>query len=156
SPPLNVWYQLFNGSGSEPVRFVAVNNAPMVATIYRNSDFVFNTPYHFADRFDGRDNYFSADFVESVVEDMAVNFIPDVYAVPLTSHEERGRGYSRLGINLSGNAMVGHIGSFEVGTYKNVHRHHGGAQVIVLGGRGYSLMWPAEGDFERDVVRADW
>jgi hypothetical protein len=156
SPPLNVWYQLFNGSGSEPVRFVAVNNAPMVANIYRSSEFVFNTPYHFADRFDGRDNYFSSDFSQSEEEDTAVNFIPDAYALPLPSHEERGRGYSRLGINLSGNAMAGHIGSFSVGTYKNVHRHTGGAQVIVLGGQGFSLMWPSEGDFDKDLVRVDW
>ena len=156
SPPLNVWYQLFNGSGSEPVRFAAVSNAPMIANIYRNSDFIFNTPYHFADRFDGRDNYFSSEFEKSEEEDTSVNFIPDVYAVPLTSHEERGRGYSRLGISLSGNAMAGHIGSFAVGTYKKIHRHGGGAQVIVLGGTGYSVMWPAEGDPERDLVRADW
>ena len=138
------------------MRFVAVNNAPMVANIYRSSDFIFHTPYHFADRFDGRDRYFSSDFGESEEEDTAVNFIPDAYAVPLPSHEERGRGYSRSGINLSGNAMAGHIGSFTVGTYKNVHRHTGGAQVIILGGQGFSLMWPSEGDFDKDLVRVDW
>jgi uncharacterized RmlC-like cupin family protein len=152
SPPLNVWYQMYNGSGSEPVRFVAVNNAVMMVNIFRNADVLFNTPYHFTDRFDGRENYFDSTFRDSEEEDKAVNFIPDVYAVPLVSHEERGRGYSRLGINLSGNAMNGHIGAFEVGTYKKAHRHGGGAQVIILSGQGFSLMWPRDGE----MVRVDW
>ncbi len=152
SPPLNVWYQLFNGSGAEPARIVAVNNAPMIVNIFRNADFIFNTPYEFTDRFDGRVDYFSTDFRPSEEEDTAVNFIPDVYAVPLTSYEDRGRGYSRLGVNLSGNRMAGHIGAFEVGTYKKAHRHGGGAHVIILSGQGFSLMWPRDGD----ILRIDW
>jgi quercetin dioxygenase-like cupin family protein len=145
SPPLNTWHQMFNGSGTEKVRWVAASNAPMVFNIFRNPDFVFNAPYAFEERFDGRNNYFDTEFRASEEEDTSVNFIPDVFAVPLTSHEERGRGYSRLGINLSGNAMNGHIGSFEVGTYKKAHRHGGGAQVIILDGIGFSLIWPPDG-----------
>jgi gentisate 1,2-dioxygenase len=81
-----------------------------------------------------------------------VNFIPDVDAVQLDYHPERGIGFSRLGIHLSGNSMVGHIMAIESGTYKKAHQHGPGAQVIVLGGKGYSLMWPPGGKF----VRFDW
>src|SRR5579871_5063678 len=152
SPPLNTWHQMYNVSSSEPVRFVATNNAPMLMNIFRNGDFVFSAPYDFIERFDGRPDYFDTQFRASQEEDTAVNFIPDVYAVPLTSHEERGRGYSRLGINLSANAMAGHIGSFEVGTYKKAHRHQGGAQVIILEGEGFSLLWLSSGE----LTRIDW
>jgi len=48
--------------------------------------------------------------------------------------------------------MVGHIMAIESGTYKKAHQHGPGAQVIVLDGKGYSLMWPPGGKF----VRFDW
>jgi gentisate 1,2-dioxygenase len=70
----------------------------------------------------------------------------------LDYHPDKGIGFSRLGVNLSGNAMVGHIMQVESGTYRKAHRHAAGAQVIVLAGKGYSLMWPPGGD----VVRVDW
>ena len=152
SPPLNVRHQHFNGSSLEPVRFVAVNNAPLIVNVYKLPDFIFSAPYDFSNRFSGQRDFFSSDFKPSDLEDKAVNFIPDVYAVPLNDHPDRGVGFSRLGIHLSGNSMVGHIMAIQSGTYKKAHRHHSGAQVIVLGGKGYSLMWPPGGKF----VRVDW
>lgn len=152
SPPLNSKYQHFNGSAAEPVRFVAVNNAPLVFNIFRSADFIFNAPYEFTERFAGQADFFSSELKPGELEDRTVNFIPDVYSVQLDYHPERGIGFSRLGIHLSGNSMVGHIMAIESGTYKKAHRHSAGAQVIVLSGEGYSLMWPPGGEF----VRFDW
>ncbi len=151
SPPLNARHQHFNGS-TEPVRFVAVNNAPLIFNTYNSADFIFNVPFEFTNRFAGQKDFFSTEFKPGEIEDTSVNFIPDVYAVQLNYHPERGIGFSRLGIYLSGNSMVGHIMSIESGTYKKAHRHQAGAQVIVLDGKGYSLMWPAGGN----IVRVDW
>ena len=151
SPPLNVKHQHFNGS-SEPVRFVAASNAPLVFNTYKSAEFVFNNSFQFADRFAGQKDFFSTELRPSDLEDKAVNFIPDVYAVELTRYPERGVGFSRLGIHLSGNAMVGHIMAIESGTYKKAHRHAAGAQVIVLAGKGYSLMWPPGGE----IVKVNW
>lgn len=152
SPPLNTKHQHFNGSSSEPVRFVAVNNAPLIVNVFKLPEFIFDAPFDFTNRFSGQRDFFSSDFKPSDLEDTAVNFIPDVDAVPLNDHPERGVGFSRLGIHLSGNSMVGHIMAIKSGTYKKAHRHHAGAQVIVLRGKGYSLMWPPGGDF----IRVDW
>ena len=58
--PLNCWYQHFNGSGQEPVRFVAVTNAPTVINRYDDLDFIFNCPYDFKNRFSGEPDYFSS------------------------------------------------------------------------------------------------
>ncbi len=152
SPPLNSRHQHFNGSATEPVRFVAVNNIPLMFNVFKSADFIFNMPFEFTNRFAGQKDFFSSEFKPSELEDTSVNFIPDIYAVQLDYHPERGIGFSRLGIHLSGNSMVGHIMAIESGTYKKAHRHHAGAQVIVLSGKGYSLMWPPGGDF----VRVDW
>jgi hypothetical protein len=48
--------------------------------------------------------------------------------------------------------MNSHISQFPVGTYKKAHAHGPGAHVIILGGEGYSMMWP-EGEEPR---RYDW
>ncbi|MGH7832259.1 MAG: ethanolamine ammonia lyase-activating protein [Candidatus Binatia bacterium] len=152
SPPLNVKHLHFNGSASEPARFAAANNLPLIMNVYNSPEFVFNTPFEFRHRFAGQKDFFSSEMKPGELEDRTVNFIPDLYSVQLDYHPERGVGFSRLGIHLSGNSMVGHIMAIESGTYKKAHRHGSGAQVIVLGGKGYSLMWPPGGEF----VRVDW
>ncbi len=153
SPPLNTRFQHFNGSATEPVRFVAANNAPLIFNIFGSADFIFNAPYEFSDRFSGESDYFSAEMKPGVLEDTSVNFIPDADAVQLTKYPTRGAGFSRLGISGSNNtAMIGHIMQIESGTYRKPHRHGPGAQVVVLEGKGYSLMWPPGGEF----VKVDW
>src|SRR5881628_4096267 len=39
SPPLNVKHQHFNGSATEPVRFVAPSNAPIIFNAFASADF---------------------------------------------------------------------------------------------------------------------
>ncbi|MGH7875109.1 MAG: hypothetical protein ACREQO_23190 [Candidatus Binatia bacterium] len=152
SPPLNVRHQHHNGSATEPVRFATANNLPLIMNIYKSADFVFNAAYEFNDRFAGQKDFFDSDLKPGEEEDRVVNFIPDLNAVTLDPHPERGIGFSRLGIHLSGNSIVGHIMAIESGTYKKAHRHGAGAQVIVIGGKGYSLMWHPG----REMVRVDW
>jgi uncharacterized RmlC-like cupin family protein len=154
SPPLNVRHQHHNGSATEPVRFATANNFPLIMNIYKSADFVFNAAHEFIDRFAGQKDFFNAELKAGEEEDRVVNFIPDINAVQLEPHPERGIGFSRLGIHLSGNSMVGHIMAVESGTYKKAHRHGPGAQVVVIAGTGYSLMWfPGK---EKEMVRVDW
>lgn len=152
SPPLNTVHQHFNGSRAKPVRLIAVNNAPLVFNIFNSPDFVFNSQYEFSDRFSCKAVFFTSVFSAGTIEDLKVNFIPDAYSVKLDSHPERGKGFSRIGIQMSGNSMVGHIMQIKSGTYKKLHRHHAGTHIIVLAGKGYTLMWPPKGD----RIRIDW
>ena len=55
--PLNCWHRHFNGSGQEPVRYVAVTNGPSVMNLYDDPNFVFNTAYDFKNRFAGEPDY---------------------------------------------------------------------------------------------------
>ncbi len=155
SPPLNTWRQHFNGSGSKPARFLAVTSAPPIINLFRDLDFVFANPFAFKSRFDADPEGFSGTADTFIVKGRTVwdtNFIADVRAMQLYSWAERGAGGSNVMIELAENGMGAHISEFPVGTYKKAHRHGPGAHVTIIGGKGYSLMWP-EGEEPR---RFDW
>ncbi len=149
--PLNCWHQHFNGSGSEPARFVAVTNAPPIINLYEDVDFVFNTSHDFKERFAGEPDYFSNKGEQKGFL-LTTNFVPDAPNIPLITAKERGAGGGHIRFNMAKGSMNSHISQFPVGTYKKGHAHGPGAHVIILGGQGYSLMWP-EGEEPR---RYDW
>ena len=145
--PLNCWHQHFNSSGKEPVRFVAVTNAPPIMNVYEDAEFVFNTKYDFKGRFDGESDYFAAKS-ETQGFKLVTNFVPDAVNLPLITAKERGAGGGHIRFNFAKSSMNAHISQFPIGTYKKGHRHGPGAHVIILSGEGYSLMWP-EGEEPR-------
>lgn len=149
--PLNTWHQHFNGSGQKPARYVAVTNAPMVMNLYEDTNFVFNTPYEFNNRFLGESDYFEAKKSTKGFL-LETNFVADARSLPLISAKERGAGGGHIRFNLAKSTMNAHISQFSVGTYKKGHRHGPGAHVIILSGKGYTLMWP-EGEKPK---RYDW
>jgi oxalate decarboxylase/phosphoglucose isomerase-like protein (cupin superfamily) len=151
--PLNARYQHFNGSGSEPARYFSVTNSCFMMNLFHNLDFIFNDDYAFTDRFDpGVDDYFSGKGEIHGRFFMTTNFVADTHTVTLKDYSERGAGGTNMKFDLAGQTMGCHISEFPVGTYKKGHKHGPGAHVIVLGGQGYSLLWP-EG---QEIQRVDW
>ena len=151
--PLNAHYQHFNSSGVEPARYYAVTNRCFVMNLFHNVDYVFNSDYVFADRFEPEAaDYFSG---EGKVQDrlfMTTNFVPNVLTMGLRDYSARGKGSSNIKFNLAEQTMGAHISQFPVGTYKKCHRHGPGAHVIILSGQGYSNMWPAG----QQPMRIEW
>ncbi|HZS63158.1 MAG TPA: hypothetical protein VFA53_01470 [Xanthobacteraceae bacterium] len=155
SPPINTWRQHFNASGTKPARFLAVTSAPFVINLLRNLDFILDNPFTFNERFEATPESFSGAGEAYMGKRMHVwdtNFVPDVRNLELFRWDERGAGGSSVAIELAENSMAAHISQFPVGTYKKAHRHGPGAHVIIIGGEGYSLMWP-EG---APIQRFDW
>ncbi len=145
SPPMNTYRQHFNGSGSKPARLFVVTSAPPIINMFRNLDFVLNNAFAFSDRFDEDPDSFSGkgeSYQVKAVQVWDTNFVADVRTIPLVERKNRGAGGSFLGIELAENSMTAHISEFPVGTYKKAHRHGPGAHVVIIGGEGYSLMWP--------------
>ena len=56
--PLNCHYQHFNGSGTEPARYLAVTTAPIMMNLMRNDDFIFNNDAVFPERFNSEEKLF--------------------------------------------------------------------------------------------------
>ena len=152
SPPLNTWYQHFNGQGGKPVRFLAMTNAPTVMNLFHNVDFVFNCDYPFTDRYNGEPDYFSRGGKALSELFWDTNFIQDVRSFELKEAKKRGGGGRMIMLEIANNLMAAHISQFSVGTYKKAHRHGPGAHVVILRGEGYSLMWP-DG---KEIQRYDW
>jgi mannose-6-phosphate isomerase-like protein (cupin superfamily) len=153
SPPINCYYQHYNGSGEEPARLFTVTNAPMVINMFRNADFAFADKYVFADRFAGEEDYFSGSGEEIGRDGWISNFVPDIRSFTLIERigNRAIRDVHRV-FMMANNQMAMHCSEFETGTYKKAHRHGVGAHVIVLSGTGYSLLW-REGEEQQKV---DW
>ena len=153
SIPLNAWHQHFNGQGNETVRFIGYTNAPSVFNIYHNYDFVFNNPYQFTDRFRGEEGYFSGK--GAALPDKRVwdtSFIADIEKLQFHDWTRKGPGATNVELEFCDNIISAHITRSPVGAYKKAHRHGLGADILVLEGKGYSLMW-LEGT---EMERYDW
>ncbi len=153
--PLNTRYQNFNGSGTEPVRYIAVTNAPPMMRLFKDDKFIFNTDYKFESRYSGEDDYFSGNgklFKRRVWQS---NFIANAPDMLLYSRDNRGAGGIHAALELANNNTKCHISEFPVGTYKKAHRHGPGAHLVLLSGSGgYSLVWTKED--RSDMIKCDW
>jgi len=89
SPPLNAWYQHYNGQGDKPVRLLAMTNAPTVLNLYHNIDFVFNCDYRFTDRYAGEEDFFSGRAKVPGEGFHDTNFIRDVRSYELPDRNDK-------------------------------------------------------------------
>jgi mannose-6-phosphate isomerase-like protein (cupin superfamily) len=152
SVPLNAWYQMFNGSGSEPLRYMSVTNLPPMLRLFQNEEFIFNNPFQFRDRFSGEAGYFSGEGKLYRGRKWQTNFVPDAANLKLYGWKERGAGGVNAMLELPQSHLAAHISQFPVGTYKKAHRHGPGAHLVIMGGQGFSLLWQQPDDRRR----ANW
>lgn len=141
SPPLNTHYQHRNTDPDKPARLFVVNNAPLVMSLFHDERFVFNNEFVFDKRYKGEMGYFDkpAEYLGSRLS--RINLIRDLCQLDLYNWEMRGKGAKTTFLSLSDNTLAAHVSSFDVGTYKKAHRHGAGAHVVMLDGKGYSLLW---------------
>jgi len=146
APPLNLNHRLVNG-GREPVKFLAVTNAPLMMDVLHNEEFIFNCPFWFSDRYRGEEDYFSVGqkrYEEGMQHVWETNFIPDVRSVSVDAREVKGAGVQITQFELSGNGLIGHIAQWPAGSYQKAHYHGPGAVLFGLQSSGYVLLWNKE------------
>ena len=128
--------------------------------IFQDAQFLFQNDYLFENRFSGRydwsDSFFSNDPSEvdteyldgdAVEHNYETNFVRDVRAMPLEDMPEaisRGEGLRQRKLFLANNTMLTFAHEYQPATYTKGHRHMGGYHVVIIGGSGYTLMWPPD------------
>lgn len=153
--PLNCQYQIFNGSGQDPVRLSCTNNAPITINLYHNLNFVFDNPCTFPERlglakyFNGEGDHSSYSRGEKAITQniRETNFVPDLSSLRLYDLEARGKGSLNVSFILADGTMHAHSSEIPTGRYKKAHRHAAGTHVHAVDGEGYSLLW-YDGDSE--------
>ncbi len=165
APPLNTWHRLING-GRQPVKYLAVTNAPLVMDIVHNEEFIFDCPYEFTDRYSGVDGYFKVGqkrYESGMQHIWETNFIMDIQTAGLDQREVKGAGVSITQFELSGNSLIGHLAQWPAARYHKAHYHGAGAILLGLQSSGYVLLWskelgtqPYEAGRADDVVEVQW
>ena len=152
--PLNARYQHVN-LGDEAARFYSVTTAPIMMNLIADQAFIEG----------GSDAVFSSrvtdqpdPYGEGIQYEIGgrriydTGFVPNVKELALVDWSARGAGGTNAMLEMVNSALAAHVSQFPVGMYKKAHRHNGGANVIILSGQGFSLLWK-EGD---EPQRVDW
>jgi quercetin dioxygenase-like cupin family protein len=147
SVPLNAWHRIVNATSS-PALLLAGTTAPNAMNLYNNTDFIFNCPYAFKDRFELRDDYYKPkeEIEPDPVRGLAMrqtNIIPDIINCELPLDNRRSPGYRRIEPHMTGNNFYLWIGQHQNGRYSKAHAHGSAAVLICLTGKGYTYTWPA-------------
>lgn len=145
--PVNATHRIVNATSS-PAMLLAGTTAPPVLNLFQNEHFVFNTDYHFTDRYDdSREDFYkpSEDIEPDPVRGLAMrrtNIIPDIMNCELPLDNRRSPGYRRVEPSMAGNKFYLWIGEHQVGRYSKAHAHGSAAVLICLKGKGYTYTWP--------------
>jgi len=165
APPLNSWHKLINGSSQPAVLFTATT-APLVMDQFHNEDFIFNNPFRFTDRYAGEEDYFTRKGERSYTGfqwTWETNFVSDVRSAQLDPGEKKVSAGRLTIIEPAKNVFIAHLADWPSGRYHKAHYHSAGAILVIIKGKGYTLMWPkdlgihpyATGHSDR-VIRIDW
>ena len=165
APPLNTWHRLINGA-RQPVKFLAVTNAPLMMDAVHSEEFIFNCPYVFSERYSGADGYFNVSqkrYESGMQHIWETNFIMDIQSANLDQREVKGAGVRITQFELSGNSLIGHLAQWPAARYHKAHYHGAGAILLGLQSSGYVLLWskelgirPYEAGHSEDVIEVKW
>ncbi len=162
--PANMGYQHFNGDSTKPARLFSKTTLPAMLEYFNTMDFIFKNDYEFPglnkDSYSAEAKVYKKGGSHLKGEEYGIvwmaNFVPDVRAYDrMTDLQTRGAGGTGVVFQQPGLARLhAHQSEFPVGTYKKAHAHPPGRSIILVKGKGYSLLW--EPGHQKQKKRVDW
>ncbi|KZM49529.1 cupin domain-containing protein [Labrenzia sp. OB1] len=148
SIPVNAFHRIVNAT-NKPALLIAGTTAPNLMDLIGNTEFIYNTPYRFSDRFSPVPDFYkpSEDIEPDPIRGLAMrrtNLVPDVVNCELPLDNRRSPGYRRVEPFMTGNKFYLWLGQHETGRYSKAHAHTSAAVLIGLKGEGYTYTWPEE------------
>ncbi len=154
--PLNMGYQIYNGSGSERALLACTHFLPLTMNLFHNEAFIFDNNFAFTDRI-GDPKYFEGDGDFTGIKPgrhmWETTFVPDLTNFELITWKERGAGGSNITFILADGTLHAHTSEIPTARYKKGHRHGDGIHIFAVTGSGYTKLW-YEG--EEDFVEVPW
>lgn len=152
--PRNVNYKHIN-QGDGPVRLISNTDLPTLFSLFDEKQ-IFSSKSESSSRpemeYSHKGTLHEVTGVPVVWE---ANFVPDISVFDkLGDYAARGASGRSVKFNFPGVKLRAHVSEFPVGTYKKGHKHKPGANVMILNGEGYTLMWSPNNPDER--MRIDW
>jgi oxalate decarboxylase/phosphoglucose isomerase-like protein (cupin superfamily) len=146
SIPVNAMHRIVNATNS-PALLLAGTTAPNLMDLIGNTDFIFNCPYVFDDRFKSNEDFYkpSDDIEPDPIRGLAMrrtNLVPDIVNCELPLDNRRSPGYRRVEPFMTGNKFYLWIGQHETGRYSKAHAHTSAAILLCVKGSGYTYTWP--------------
>lgn len=156
--PHNTPYRHANADSEEPARLLAVTNLPLYYNLFRNEEVIWELDCYDQWSHIKNDDFYSGVSSLQEANDTRTywdsNFVPDATNFDnLASWSLRGESNRSVFFPFNNTAMDSHISEFDPGRYKKAHRHTSGANILLLSGEGYSLLWREEDD---ERTRVDW
>ncbi len=148
SIPVNAYHRIVNATSS-PALLLAGTTAPNLMNLVGNTDFIFNCPYNFTDRYSSSEDFYRPveDLEPDPIRGLAMrrtNLVPDVMNCELPLDNRRSPGWRRVEPFMTGNKFYLWIGQHETGRYSKAHAHTSAAILICVKGKGYTYTWPEE------------
>jgi quercetin dioxygenase-like cupin family protein len=148
SIPVNAYHRIVNATSS-PALLLAGTTAPNLMNLFGNTDFIFNCPYNFTDRYSSSEDFYRPveDLEPDPIRGLAMrrtNLVPDVMNCELPLDNRRAPGWRRVEPFMTGNKFYLWIGQHETGRYSKAHAHTSAAILICVKGKGYTYTWPEE------------
>ncbi|MBX2838351.1 MAG: cupin [Gammaproteobacteria bacterium] len=148
SIPVNATHRIVNATNKGAL-LIAGTTAPNLINLLGDTQFIFNAPFNFTDRFSDADTFYepSEDIEPDPIRGLAMrktNMVPDVVNCELPLDNRRSPGYRRVEPFMTGNKFYLWLGQHETGRYSKGHAHTSAAVLIGLRGQGYTYTWPEE------------
>lgn len=158
--PYNTPYRYTN-LGDEPARLVSQTYLPQLLEMIKDRDLIFDCDQDVWNKYQDNDFYSAEGGLYEGGEESSrggggliweANFVPNVNTFEkLDTWQNQAGGFAFF--RMPKTSMFAHIGEFPVGEYKKAHKHGPGANVFILSGEGYSLLWD---DDMNDKLKIDW